>query len=111
VPEIDAVAQGLEASGSTRVYADYWVAYPLSAQSGEAMIADPIAPSYYAGYHRIVATTVPTTFVLFAGQNNDLVLKQRLALPGTPAATRQQVGEYVIYSFGVWVDPAAMGLG
>ena len=108
--EVDAVAHVLEASGRTRVYADYWVAYPLSAQSAEAVIADPIAPSYYAGYHKIVAATSPTTFVLFAGQSNDLMLEQRLATPGTPAATRHKVGDYVIYSFGVRVDPAALGL-
>ena len=80
---------GLSPSESTELlsqrYAPTESKGPVMPGSSAANAAPP-----FAFGDKIVATTVPTTFVLFAGQNNDLVLKQRLALPGTPAATRQQ---------------------
>jgi hypothetical protein len=110
-PQIDALAQQLESSGSTKVYADYWIAYTLSAQSNEAVIADPIIPSYYESYRSIVGAASPTVVVVFADQPNDQALIHFARGPGQQAV-RERSGDYAIYRFRSHMDLSQLpGLG
>ncbi len=103
-PQLDRLAARLEATGNTKVYADYWMAYALSAQSNEAIIADPIVPSYYPGYRAIVSTSSPTVIVVFANHPNDHALGKLLTISGPLQPTREQFGGYAIYRFKARID-------
>jgi hypothetical protein len=98
---ITTLAAQLERRGRTDVWADYWIAYMLSAATQERIVAGDLSPRREESY-LIRATQAPkTTVVLFPGRENEQTLR---ALPGLPPHRRTLVGPYAVWTFDQQVD-------
>ena len=102
--DVKALGNYLERNGRTAVWADYWIAYLLSAASGERVTAAAIAPPVYRrepSYEVAAMRPRQTTVVLFAGKANDQTLGR---LPGLPPHRRAVLGPYAVWFFTGRVD-------
>jgi hypothetical protein len=98
-PEVTALGNYLEHNGETAVWADYWIAYLLTAATNEHVTAAAIAPSIYRrerSYELAALRQRQTTVVLFAGKDNDLTL---LRQPRLPRHRRAVLGPYAVWLF------------
>jgi len=95
-PQIVQLARYLERIGRTKVFADYWVAYPLDALAGPSLTAAALYPDRYPPDDGPASTAQKTTVVLYAGQPNDVVLRRLLAADGGNA---HRLGDLVVYEF------------
>jgi hypothetical protein len=98
---ITALAAHLERQGRTDVWADYWIAYMLSAATQERIIAGDLSPRREESYLIRAAEAPKTTVVLFPGRENEQTLR---ALPGLPPHKRTLVGPYAVWTFDERVD-------
>jgi hypothetical protein len=98
---ITTLAARLEALGRTDVWADYWIAYMLSAATQERIVAGDLSPRREESYLIRAAQAPKTTVVLFPGRENEQTLR---ALPGLPPHTRILVGPYAVWTFDERVD-------
>jgi hypothetical protein len=98
-PDVKALGDYLEHSGRTAVWADYWIAYLLSAATNERVTAAAIAPPVYRrepSYEAEAMRPRQTTVVLFAGKDNDQTLRRQ---PGLPPHRRTILGPYSVWFF------------
>jgi hypothetical protein len=103
-PDVKGLGNYLERNGLTAVWADYWIAYLLSAASAERVTAAAIAPPAYRrepSYEVAAMRPRQTTIVLFAGQANDQTLGE---LTGLPPHRRTILGPYAVWFFTGRVD-------
>ena len=82
-----AIATGFITVFVTAVYADYWVAYPIDAQSAEQIIAAPLVGSRWQPYVDRADTAARTTIVVFGGQGNEAAIRGNAALPPYQVST------------------------
>jgi hypothetical protein len=98
---ITALAAHLERQGRTDVWADYWVAYMLSAATQERIVAGDLSPRREESYLIRAAQAPKTTVVLYPGRENEQTLR---ALPGLPPHKRTLVGPFAVWTFDERVD-------
>jgi hypothetical protein len=98
---ITTLAARLERLGRTDVWADYWIAYMLSAATQERIVAGDLSPRREESYLIRAAQAPKTTVVLFPGRENEQTLR---ALPGLPPHRRTLVGPYAVWTFDEQVD-------
>lgn len=65
-----ALERGLEAHGTTRVWADYWIAYRVTFETGERVIAAPVTDDRYPPFRALVSAT-PAAHVFLTGSASD----------------------------------------
>jgi 4-amino-4-deoxy-L-arabinose transferase-like glycosyltransferase len=96
----------LERSGTSELYADYWLAYPLMFESGERLMAAVSSGGYnrFAPYTYYVTESADPAFVFIAGSREEVAFATRLASFGGDAH-RDSVGIYAIYRR---VEPLAL---
>lgn len=83
--------------GRTAVFADYWIAYRLTAESDERVVADPPAMSRHRAYAKAADAAPLTTAVVFSGEVNDKAF--RTAFANDSGVERVQVDQFAIYYF------------
>jgi hypothetical protein len=98
---ITTLAAHLERLGRTDVWADYWIAYMLSAATQERIVAGDLSPRREESYLIRAAQAPKTTVVLYPGRENEQTLR---ALPGLPPHTRRLVGAFAVWTFDRRVD-------
>jgi hypothetical protein len=86
----------LTSQGIRAVYADYWVAYLIPAESGERVTADPLSQSRYRPYRVAAASAPRTAVVVFAGGDNEKQIRSSTALP---PYTATNVAGFVVFAF------------
>jgi hypothetical protein len=87
--------------GRTDIWADYWIAYMLSAATQERIIAGDLSPRREESYLIRAKQAPKTTVVLYPGRENEQALS---ALPGLPAHTRTLVGPFAVWTFNTRAD-------
>lgn len=94
--DLPALVAHLRSLGVTAVYADYWVAYLIDAQSGEQIIAAPLVGSRWQPYVDRAETAARTTIVVFGGLGNEAAIRGNAALPPYRVST---VAEFTVFVF------------
>jgi hypothetical protein len=98
---ITELADHLDRIGRTDIWADYWIAYMLSAATQERIVAGDLSPRREEAYLIRAAEAPKTTVVLYPGRENEQTLS---ALPGLPRHTRTLVGPFAVWTFDTRVD-------
>jgi hypothetical protein len=98
---VTALAARLEGMGRTDIWADYWIAYMLSAATQERIIAGDLSPRREESYLIRAKQAPKTTVVLYPGRENEQALR---ALPGLPPHTRTLVGPFAVWTFNTRTD-------
>ena len=93
--DLRALERYLDAHGETRVWANYWTSYPLTADTRLRIIAAPLAPQRFLPYTE-AAHAAPNTVVVMPGRTDDLILTRARHLP---PHRRTVVGGFVVYEF------------
>lgn len=101
-PGLTKVANSLESHDVTAAYGDYWMAYALSAVTEERVTVAALVPRRYPGYEAAAAGKSPMAVVVYAGHENDTLLRTR---SGLPRYTRTVIAGYAVYQFDRWFDP------
>lgn len=94
--DVPLLVDHLQEQGISAVYADYWVAYLIAAQSGEHVTADPLNLSRYQPYADRAAAAVNTAVVVFTGRDNDQLIRASKVLP---PYTASQVAGFTVFVF------------
>ncbi len=94
--------------GDTRIYADYWIAYPVAFESGERIIPAVLGDDLRRGFNRYIpyAIAVDTSphpaYVFVAGSPQDRAFAAKLA--GISATyERGEVAGFAVYDA---IEPA-----
>ena len=98
---ITALAARLERTGRTDVWADYWIAYMLSAATQERIVAGDLSPRREESYLIRAAQAPKTTVVLYPGRENEQALR---AVKGLPPHERTLVGPFAVWTFNTRTD-------
>jgi hypothetical protein len=85
------------------VWADYWIAYMLSASTQERIVAGDLSPRREESYLIRAANAPKTTVIVYPGRENDQTLR---ALPGLPPHKRFLVGPFAVWAFDTQTDVA-----
>jgi hypothetical protein len=105
-PSIATLIVYLKATGQTHVFANYWIAYVLSLDSNEQIMASATGPVRYPPYAYAAALEPKITFVFAIDQYNDVLLQQWMNLHA--GGERTVVGIYAVYRFDRSVNTAAL---
>lgn len=92
------LADTLEREGIRTVVADYWIAYSLSFESKERIIATPTGRSRYRPYQEKVAAAGARNYVFFDGQSEAATLESAAQAAGV-GHRRLVVGRFVVLMF------------
>jgi hypothetical protein len=98
---ITTLAATLQKMGRTDVWADYWIAYMLSAATQERVIAGDLSPRREESYLIRAAEAPRTTVILYPGRDNEQAL---LAVRGLPPHKRTLVGPFAVWTFDTRTD-------
>ncbi|RFA22642.1 ArnT family glycosyltransferase [Subtercola boreus] len=97
VGNISVLGDYLEANDITGAYADYWVSYSVTAETGErAEVAALSGPRRYAPYEDTAQAAPRATVIVLRDNDNDRMLQTDASLP---PSVRTEVGDYAVYSF------------
>jgi hypothetical protein len=99
------LAAELDSRGRTAVFADYWIAYRLAAETDERIIADPPANSRYRPFATAARNADVTTVVVFKDRKNDQKLMTSLS---GPDVERLVVDQFAIYFVSHRIAPPAL---
>lgn len=88
----------LEARALDRIYTDYWIAYPLSLETGERIVASVVSGGFdrYMPYAHLVSIAPDPAFVFVSGRPEEEAFRQKLAALGA-SAVREEASIYVVY--------------
>ena len=87
-----------------RVYADYWLAYPLTFASKLGLVASPVDLPRNRETQSIVDSAQARTWVVYAGSSRDFAL-QRLFAHGFIRAVREPHGEFAVFTLTAYLNP------
>jgi hypothetical protein len=93
-PDLAPVLRVLEREGADRVLADYWIAYRISFESGERIIATSTSFVRYAPHDRLVRSRVHPARVYVSGRPAEERARAKLEAGGF---RRLRAGDYVVY--------------
>lgn len=103
-----ALAQELERRGVDAVFSGYWMAYRLTAASGEVVTVGALPVSRYAPYATAALERTSTAIAVIVGGENDHRLQSFVE---AGRATREEVAGYALYLFKGKIDPYTLELG
>jgi hypothetical protein len=106
-PALQGLEHVLDTAHVTRVYADYWIAYPLTFDTRNRIIASPLDSVRSQAIAAQVASAPRSTFVVFRDRPRDAALPGALGRQHL-AYRRRTNGLFAIYFFTTRVDPAAL---
>ncbi|RFA08436.1 hypothetical protein B7R54_03755 [Subtercola boreus] len=107
IGDIDELGDYLEEQGITAAYADYWVSYAVTAETGERVKAATISgPRRYAPYETDAANAPVATVIVLLDNENDKALNGN---PDMPPSTRTVVADYAIYTYQQPFDAFSYG--
>lgn len=88
----------LLAHGLDKVYADYWLAYPLAFESGERIVPSVVSGGFnrYIPYAHAVSVAPKPAFVFIAGSREEAAFKAKLAAT-SGRASQASVSVYTVY--------------
>lgn len=100
------LAEFLLARGWNRVYADYWIAYPLAFESGEKIATSVSSGGFnrYVPYSHLVSVAQNPVFVFISGSREEQAFTARMEQRGV-VAVRHQLSVYSVFS-----DPLPLDL-
>lgn len=100
-----ALERGLAAHGVTRAWANYWVAYRLTFQTGERVIAAPTTSDRYPPYTRLVSTTPGAAHVFVSRTASEAGFRHGLDERRIPYDRWEAGVDWVIYVPHIAVGP------
>ncbi len=92
----------------TRVFADYWIANPLTYDDKDGIIASPLDLPRAQQPLEIVTAAHARDWVVYRDSNRARAIPPRLAQLGVHV-TRRDVAEFTIYHLDRYVDPLSLG--
>lgn len=103
-PRLGALAATLDSAGVDRVYADYWIAYPLTFETRERIVATPVDAVRSAKYDEMVDDARSAAYVVFGDSPRDLALAPALRELGV-GFERIETGVFAVYLLERHVPP------
>ncbi|HEX2062936.1 MAG TPA: glycosyltransferase family 39 protein, partial [Acidimicrobiales bacterium] len=98
-PRLGPLVSALDRLGVRAAYADYWLAYRLTFETGERIVATPVAFVRHRPLDEEVRRAGASTFLLYRGSPEDARFRTALTQRGVPFE-RVPVSAFVIYSLG-----------
>lgn len=95
-PRLGGLVAALDAAGVDRVYADYWIAYPLTFETRERIVGTPVDAVRSARLDRMVEEADKSTYVVFLDSPRDAAMKTDLRDRGI-AFDRAEVEVFAVY--------------
>lgn len=105
--DVPALVRHLRRLGVKAVWADYWVAYCIDAESDEQVLAAPLYTDRHAPYASAAAAQERTAYVVYSGFANEDAVHKDASLP---SYTQTQVGQFTVFVFDGHVDRARLPL-
>jgi len=106
-PPLEDLEETLDAAGVDRVFADYWIAYPLTFETGERIVGTPVDAVRSAQFDRIVREADPSTYVVFLNSPRDRALGTALR-DGGYEHERVETGEFAVYLLNRRLGPESI---
>jgi hypothetical protein len=106
-PSLTPLEHRLAADHTDRVYADYWIAYALTFQSGERVVAVPLDRPRDPTLQHAVDAAHARTWIVYADAPRDRALPHELASLGV-GFERTRVGAFARYRLARFVDPRTL---
>jgi hypothetical protein len=106
-PRMQPLARALDQSGVRDVYADYWIAYPLTFATKERIAASPVDAVRSASFAARAASAPHSTYVVFRGRPRDTALARVLQQRSIPFR-HIDAGMFSIYLLDQHVTPDAL---
>lgn len=106
-PPLGDLEATLEAAGVDRVFADYWIAYPLMFDTEERIVATPVDAVREAGFDQKVRAAEPSTYVVFLASPRDEALAKALRGEGY-GYERVETGDFAVYLLSERVVPESI---
>jgi hypothetical protein len=106
-PRVQMLARTLDAAGAHDVYADYWIAYPLTLATKERIAASPVDAIRSATFAARAASAPRSTYVVFRGRPRDSALRQALVQRSIPFR-HVDTGMFSVYFLDQRVTPDAL---
>jgi len=104
-----ALEAALEAHGTTRVWSGYWVAYRLTFETGQRVIAAPIVDDRYPPFAEAVSFAPrPAAHVYLSGTRDDHAFRAGLVARHIPFRAYTVGGDWVVYTPARRIDPTAI---
>jgi hypothetical protein len=107
-PDLAPLRDRLDDLHVDRVFADYWIAYPLTLATRERIVASPIESVRSTPLHREVDAEPRTTYVVYHPGQRDRALATVLRRRGIPFR-RDIAGDFAIYRLPVHLAPGEIG--
>ena len=92
----------------TRVWADYWIANPLTFDGKDGIVASPLDLPRAQQPLAMVAAAQARDWVLYKNSDRAQAIPPRLAQLGVHV-TRRDVGVFTIYHLDRYIDPISLG--
>lgn len=108
VPPVDALVDRLDAADVTSAYCDYWIAYRLTFETDERIVCSPVDHVRYFPYDAAVHEAGAGTYVLYAGDGEDIDFEAELVERGD-AHRREEVGVFAVYTLDLPIGPEWYG--
>jgi hypothetical protein len=106
-PRLSGLEHLLDAAGVTRVYADYWIAYPLTFDTKQRIVATPFQSPRSLVFAAKVEEAAQTTFVVLGGRPQDGALRSEL-LRSNVRFRRVSTGLFAVYFLRSRLAPTAV---
>lgn len=106
-PETRALEHMLKTANVTRVYADYWVAYPLTFRASNGLVASPVDLPRIGTVQQTVDAAKPTTWIVYVDSTRDHALAAELRRRNV-STTRISVGPFAVYTLDRYIDPLTL---
>jgi hypothetical protein len=109
-PDTRSLVRVLDAHHVHAVFADYWIAYPLTFATDRRILATPVDVVREHGIARAVYATTPSTYVLYVHSDRDAALADDLAARGI-GYDRVIVGQFAVFFCDRNVLPGSLSPG
>jgi hypothetical protein len=106
-PRVQPLVRALDQSGVRDVYADYWIAYPLTFATKERIAASPVDAVRSPTFAARAASAPHSTYVVFRGRPRDIALRQALTQRSIPFR-HLDAGMFSVYLLDRQVTPDAL---
>jgi hypothetical protein len=106
-PPLAPLEHRLTSERTDRVFADYWIAYALTFQSNERVVAVPLDRPRDPTLQHAVDAARARTWIVYADSPRDRALPHELASLGV-AFERTRIGAFARYQLTRFVDPRSL---
>lgn len=106
-PRLGALEQTLDAADVDRVYADYWIAYPLTFETRGRIVGTALGSVRSVELDKLVREADPSTYVVFLDSQWDESLPTALR-DGGHVYERVETGEFAVYLLTERVAPESI---